>query len=570
MVKLRTISFAIALIVLCWSTAKGQSVCTYTAEELNLYECLTGYVNYKDNINASLVVDDMLSKVGLENSYFITKVCFGINNAVATIYNDRRYILLDAEWMDRLKYGADDWFHLHVIGHELAHHLLKHTLSRTSSNYEQRQRELEADEFSGILLGIYGASQSDIISLLYKLPDDYTPNSTHPRKSDREIAIRNGYNSSRNSEKSKLLNSLTNNVKLNLQSLPYLLSKARKEYNSFGTTGNRYNLKKGIEYYQEFLRFTDDAIVFSELARLFQLDLQRDKYNSTLQLAYEHSRHYEYILGLFLSHYDVEDYNAMESIISTYSSRINDINLESVDQLHTLDRLGIWYRYLALRDGHQNEINYNYLYKAKQAFKKGLYISQENGMNDTEDSLVVSDYMNNVGLCELAEGNYPDALDNFLAALHICAEINKPDSWIFEKYMHEYSNKRLRFSYNAALAYVRLREWHLGLEMIKSFEDYYYQLNPDEKNTLKDIGTTLEMIYYLKGRCLHGLKEFSEAVKYYTLAMPHEVNSNGFLNYYRGLSHLGLNHNILACNDFKTACEMNLWKACKRIDSTCK
>ena len=127
------------LLILLASISQGQNVCSFSPEYDNTLFCLSGYSSYNDNISANKVVEDVLLKINLKNSYFVTKVCRGINNAMAYKQNGVNYILLDVDWMKSLKYGKNDWFHLFVIGHEMGHHLLKHTEKETISLQESRK-----------------------------------------------------------------------------------------------------------------------------------------------------------------------------------------------------------------------------------------------------------------------------------------------------------------------------------------------------------------------------------------------------------------------------------------------
>src|SRR5690554_5349393 len=70
-----------------------------------------------------------------------------INNAVATIINDERYILYDSRLLDFANKQSDSfWSSISILAHEIGHHLSGHTLSQLTDNHKS---ELEADEFSG-------------------------------------------------------------------------------------------------------------------------------------------------------------------------------------------------------------------------------------------------------------------------------------------------------------------------------------------------------------------------------------------------------------------------------------
>ncbi|WP_390886604.1 M48 family metalloprotease [Lacinutrix neustonica] len=68
-----------------------------------------------------------------------------INNAVATIINDERYILYDSKLLDLANnQTASFWSSISILAHEIGHHLSGHTLNQMTDNHTA---ELEADKF---------------------------------------------------------------------------------------------------------------------------------------------------------------------------------------------------------------------------------------------------------------------------------------------------------------------------------------------------------------------------------------------------------------------------------------
>lgn len=114
-----------------------------------------------------------------------------INNAVATILNDERYILYDSRLLDLANKQSDSfWSSISILAHEIGHHLSGHTLSQLTDNHKS---ELEADEFSGFILYNMGASLEQASSAISKIASDYDTES-HPSKERRLNAISNGWN----------------------------------------------------------------------------------------------------------------------------------------------------------------------------------------------------------------------------------------------------------------------------------------------------------------------------------------------------------------------------------------
>jgi tetratricopeptide (TPR) repeat protein len=151
---------------------------------------------------AENALDRILSVIGASKR-FVLQPCDNINNAVATSYKGIRYIFYDKDFMDSLDSG-DNWSNLFILAHEVGHHINGHSLdlllyateaveAETLAN--QREQELEADEFAGFVLGKLGATlkqSSSSINLISSEKDDTYD--THPSKSKRLASIEIGYN----------------------------------------------------------------------------------------------------------------------------------------------------------------------------------------------------------------------------------------------------------------------------------------------------------------------------------------------------------------------------------------
>jgi hypothetical protein len=144
---------------------------------------------YLPNTREVDIINKILSYSGIPSNFEIYKA--NIENAVATIIENRRYILYD----ERLFNYADNstksrWSSISILAHEIGHHLSGHTLSSSS---DQLKAELEADKFSGFILYKMGASLEDAskaIDLMGTLSDT----ETHPSKRKRIQAIKKGWN----------------------------------------------------------------------------------------------------------------------------------------------------------------------------------------------------------------------------------------------------------------------------------------------------------------------------------------------------------------------------------------
>lgn len=553
--------------MLLFVTSNGQNVCSFSPEYVNTVYCLSGYSNYNDNINASVVVEDILAKINLKNTYFVTKVCKGINNAIAIKYNGVKYILLDVDWMESLKYGKNDWFHLFVIGHEMGHHLLKHTDKETTSMQESRKNELAADEFGGYMLGMYGASLSDINSLLINFPDDISKNSTHPPKKEREIAIMKGFNSSKKNETSALIQSLTKEADFDLASLPYLLSVARNKFNSYLETNDKNILLEAIESYQEAIRFANDPQIAYELGALFLSKGDRDKYNTALELAYQKTKDEKFILELVGSVIESEDKNTDKTLLK-YATILKLISSEKYYEPICLQGIIKYFMYMSRKNYDKVGINFDYLTKAETFCKKTL-VNYSSKSEDKELLANRAEINNALGLCALWRENYDLSYKHFNNAKTDFESAKKYDTQLENVFCY-YSLNLLMVNYNIALSSVRSREWQNGLDALTYYENLFNGLSKAKQEYLKTIKNDIDyQTFYLKGRCYHGLEQYSDAVESFTNALKYENNAH-YLNFYRGLSYLGLDKNSEACNDFEVACKNGVSDACYRFSSSCK
>lgn len=162
-----------------------------TVEDVNDV-CST--LGFSTNEDAEIAVDRILDQVGLQRNFIIVE-CPNINNAVAKNIEmedglKARYILYDSDFFNRFNSTtSNDWPALSILAHEIGHHLNGHALNNLGSNHKF---ELEADEFSGFVLGKMGArldqAQSAISALRYT-----KATSTHPAKADRLISIEKGW-----------------------------------------------------------------------------------------------------------------------------------------------------------------------------------------------------------------------------------------------------------------------------------------------------------------------------------------------------------------------------------------
>jgi len=551
---------------------KGQNTYSFASAKDNFENCLLGYSYYEDNINASIVVDNILSKMKLTNTYFITKVCRGLNNAYATKYNGYNYILLDVTWMENLKFGINDWFHLFVIGHEITHHLLHHLDQETTSLQQSRQQELDCDEFAGYILGIYGAPESEISTLLLNFPEDNNVNSTHPVKKDRIAAIQKGYNKAQNLQTNILLQSISKSADFNLSNVPYLVNQARNSYSTYLKSGDKNSLLKAIEYYQEAIRFYDETQVKQELSSMFLIIGNSEKYFQTLEYIYESTKNAAY-LGELLGSSISLNYNT-SNYISKYGKIVDQINPSSLNDIHNLISVSRYFRHMAGKNQDEyGNCSIFYLNKAEESLSLSLKMIEEKPKMIESDYNCRAETYNELGLCESMQDNYESALEYFKKAESDFMYGAKIGDGLQENSACYFSRNILTVYCNCALMYVRLRDWELGLQKAELYESTYSNLSISKKTYLKNVhGFNEKEIYYIKGRCCHGLGRYEDAIEYYTIVIQDENRkvSPGSPYYYRGLSFIGLGKTNEACSDFQRGCELGISPSCIRYNTTCK
>lgn len=134
-------------------------------------------------------INTILKFSGLASNFKIFAA--NIDNAVATIINNKRYILYDPKLLSTTdQYSGSYWSSMSILAHEIGHHLSGHTITNKGSNPSD---ELEADKFSGFVLFKLGASLSQAKAAMDAL-ESPNESSTHPAKNRRLFAIETGWN----------------------------------------------------------------------------------------------------------------------------------------------------------------------------------------------------------------------------------------------------------------------------------------------------------------------------------------------------------------------------------------
>lgn len=138
---------------------------------------------------ARSIINDIMDAVDMRQNFKVLSTT-QVDNAAAVMYQNERYILYNPSFIDQLdEVAKDKWASISVIGHEIGHHLLGHTLDGRGS---QIPKELEADEFSGLVLHRMGASLQQAQLAMRLIGSPYA-SATHPAEQDRLEAISKGW-----------------------------------------------------------------------------------------------------------------------------------------------------------------------------------------------------------------------------------------------------------------------------------------------------------------------------------------------------------------------------------------
>jgi hypothetical protein len=148
-------------------------------------------IGFRSISEARTIINDIMDVVDIAQNFKVVSTT-QVDNAAAVTYQNQRYILYNPSFINQLDNSANDnWASISVLAHEMGHHLLGHTLDGRGS---QIPKELEADEFSGLVLKRMGATLPQAQLAMQLISPDYA-SATHPGKNDRLAAIAKGWNS---------------------------------------------------------------------------------------------------------------------------------------------------------------------------------------------------------------------------------------------------------------------------------------------------------------------------------------------------------------------------------------
>ncbi len=143
------------------------------------------------------IVKNMLDTIKWKEN-FTLKEQNGINNAYATILQNKRWIIYDNDFLENIdSYAATKWASISILAHEMGHHYYNHVVSGKGSTIPT---EIEADGFSGYMMNKLGATLNQSVAAMKTIATDKA-SSTHPAKADRIASITKGWNMALNETK---------------------------------------------------------------------------------------------------------------------------------------------------------------------------------------------------------------------------------------------------------------------------------------------------------------------------------------------------------------------------------
>jgi hypothetical protein len=145
--------------------------------------------NFASVTEARSIINEIVSVMNLKVNFEVREA--NVPNAGAVFYNGKRYILYNPVFIKQIDKAAQtDWASISILAHEIGHHVKGHTFSSGGNSFQQ---ELEADEFSGIVLKKMGASLEEAQRAMNMIASDRA-SGTHPAKASRLDAIAKGWN----------------------------------------------------------------------------------------------------------------------------------------------------------------------------------------------------------------------------------------------------------------------------------------------------------------------------------------------------------------------------------------
>jgi tetratricopeptide (TPR) repeat protein len=491
----------------------------------------------------NITIDNILNPIGLTRKNFIVKSCDNIENAVALIYKNNRYIMMDEHFFSSISKDNTIAYYL-ILSHEIAHHLNGHTSDfENHSNSTNQKQELECDYFAGFVLSNLGFSLDKSIFEANRLLFDpnYNVNSSHPPLSKRIESIKKGFYDSQN-KINKTIESLYNIIQEEYTKafeenfdnrLTYLYNEARNGYLDIVLNNKFIGIDEVISNYQKIDYLSND-ITFIKV-ELGQLNYRNQNYASA----------YNY----FLSAYKIgnDSKYLIDALQVCYEGGLN-INSELFNQLLTLD---------------YNTLNHPNRYKYL-----AIFTSQNNPQRAID---ILTSALVNWPKFNLKDWEYflkPNLFADLSVLLVRQEEYSKAYNAIIEAYnLYDVDNKiRSNLSTfdkqdfatvleNKALIEMRLEEWDKCINTSNLLISYF----PESTSCVAG-----SIDYYI-GRCSLEKKDYTNSILYLSEAIR-KSDRNDYLYFYRGLAYKKIGELKKSNIDLTIACDKKIKAACENLN----
>jgi len=134
------------------------------------------------------IISDINTHTGIKQNF--VPIPANISNVMAYMYNSQRVLYYNPNFILMAQNNVDpNWAVISIIAHEVGHHLMGHIFI-IDENF--KDRELEADEFSGFIMYRMGSSIDEALITIRTLGAS-TETASHPRKELRLAAIARGW-----------------------------------------------------------------------------------------------------------------------------------------------------------------------------------------------------------------------------------------------------------------------------------------------------------------------------------------------------------------------------------------
>jgi tetratricopeptide (TPR) repeat protein len=523
----------------------AQKICSLTPQQYNTSLCIEDYSPTHLSINMTKAVNDILRNAGLNGSNFIIKNCNNVENAIALNYKNERFILMDENYFSNLL-GSNNLMYLMILGHEIGHHLHGHLVTKTISDIDERRQELQADRFSGYIIGKKGFDFVDVEKIARNVFPTESSKS-HPGLNERLDALKQGYNDAI-SEQQAVINRYYSNITEHIleKITKNNLITSRDEYTKLIDHFTEEQLNKVIESYLRIKFISDDfPFIEGELAQLYAL--KNDFVNAHVMALSAYDK-------LIAKNIEISSFLVLSWEYSNKGNfKLDDYHLNKLKeidykQIHSPDILKYFAQYC---------VSENNLELALEVLDFSLTKFNINTLSN-DDQFLYSDILNDKSILYFRLENYELAYENIKKAINMrrLADSKNYSTQNINNLIDKV-NEEVLFS-NLVLLDMKTGNFKECVsncnDFIKKYPDSEYLKNGD--------------VYYYLGRSLLELKNYEESIS--NLSKSIKVSPlNHYLYYYRGLAFYGLNNKLKACMDFTISCDGEFSPSCNRLKLLC-